>query len=56
MRVLLLCVLLSGCASDRYLSRDEEDMMRKSCEVHGCTVIPSPLWEQIKRLLGVEAI
>lgn len=53
---LLLCLLLSGCASDRYLTPAEDETMRKNCEPMGCTIIPTPLWEQVKKLLGVQDI
>jgi hypothetical protein len=51
---LLLCLALAGCASDRYLSAEEDADMRRACEAQGCTIIPTPLWEQFKRALGVE--
>jgi hypothetical protein len=53
---LLLCLMLTGCASDRYLSEQEDADMRKACEAQGCTIVPTPLWEQLKRALGVVEI
>lgn len=50
---LLLLLILSGCASDRYLSSEEDAAMRKACEEQGCVILPVPLWEQVKRMLGV---
>lgn len=50
---LLLILLLSGCASDRYLTKDQDDEMRRSCEPEGCAIVPNPLWKQIEYLLGV---
>jgi hypothetical protein len=53
---LLLCLLLAGCASERYLSAEEDADMRKACETHGCTIVPTPLWDQLKRALGITEI
>jgi protein involved in sex pheromone biosynthesis len=51
--VLLAAILfLSGCASNRYLSEEQDAQMREACEATGCAVIPGDKWEQIKKLLG----
>lgn len=52
---LLLVLALSGCANDRYLTSEEDTAMRKACE-QGCVTIPLPLWEQVRRLLGIQDI
>lgn len=45
---------LSGCAEDRWLTKEEDAQMRSICEpVGGCALIPNPMWEQIKRVLGI---
>jgi len=38
---------LSGCASPRYLSDEEDQAMRAKCEATGCVAIPVPLYRQI---------
>lgn len=50
---LLLLLLLSGCASTRYLTAEEDANMRKACEAQGCAIIPYPLWLQVEKMLGV---
>lgn len=52
--VLLLSIgiFLPGCASDRYLTEEQDAAMRDACQRHGgCTVLPRPVWEQIKDIL-----
>lgn len=49
---LLLCLLLSGCASDRYLSAGEDANMRAACEAKGCAIVPLDVWRQVEKLLG----
>lgn len=52
--VLLLSMglFLPGCASERYLTEEQDAAMREACEKHGgCTVLPAPVWEQIKDIL-----
>lgn len=51
-----LCLLLTGCASERYLTAQEDADLRKACEERGCVIIPSDLWGQVKRLLGMQDI
>lgn len=51
--VLLLSMglFLPGC-SGRYLTEEQDAAMRDACEKHGgCTVLPRPVWEQIKDIL-----
>ena len=43
-------VLSTGCTS-RYLTQEQDDEFRAHCEAQGCTVVPNPIMEQIKRLL-----
>lgn len=38
---------ISGCASTRYLSEQEDAEMREKCEATGCVAIPVPLYRQI---------
>lgn len=51
MRALLVVLLLSGCAQDRYLTKEADATMRERCEPGGCVVIPRQLWQQIETLL-----
>lgn len=47
-------VNLAGCAEDRYLSKEQDAEMRGLCEQQGgCTVLPTPMWKQIERILGI---
>lgn len=50
----LIIASLSGCAEDRWLTKEEDAEMRATCEpVGGCAVIPNPVWKQIERALGL---
>lgn len=49
---LLLLLMLSGCASDRYLSVKDDADIQEKCEPQGCAIIPLPLWRKIEQLLG----
>lgn len=55
MIVLILGILLptlAGCATDRFLTQEQDDQMREQCQL-GCKVIPGPIWNQIiQRLRG----
>lgn len=53
--IVSLC-FLTGCASERYLTAEEDANMRKACEKVGCTIIPTPLWDQVKKILGMQDI
>jgi len=51
--LLLLSVVIffaPGCA-DRYLTEEQDAEMRNICETAGCTVIPNPIWFQIRDIL-----
>jgi hypothetical protein len=48
--VLFLGFSLTGCAEQRFMTKEQDEEMRAACEV-GCEVIPSPLWQQILKLL-----
>lgn len=53
-RVLLafLIILMPACASDRWLTVEEDADLRARCEPHGgCTAIPTPIWLKIEMLL-----
>lgn len=55
-RFLLLILIgwLAACAApDRYLSTEQDQMMRESCEPEGCVVIPNPDFEELIKKLGV---
>lgn len=54
MKSLLLLLLLTGCASDRYFTAEEDQKARETCEATGCVIVPIPLMtELLKRLRGV---
>lgn len=43
--------LVVGCASDRYLTAEQDEEFRQACQQDGCTVIPNPQWLQIEQIL-----
>jgi hypothetical protein len=49
----MLLLSLGGCAEDRWLTKEEDAEMRQNCEATGCVAVPVPLWNQIKRTLGL---
>jgi hypothetical protein len=51
--VLIAVILFSlpGCASERFLTEEQDAEMKASCEEHGCTVIPNPIWFQMREAL-----
>lgn len=53
MKILLLAVILglTGCATQRFLSAEEDQQMRESCEAQGCTVLPNGVLEQLLNML-----
>lgn len=46
-------VSLSGCAENRYLTKEEDDELRAQCEPQpqGCAVMPMHEWLQIEQIL-----
>jgi hypothetical protein len=48
---IVIALQLSGCASDRYLTKEQDDKMRAMCEAHGCEVVPSPVWREVEKIL-----
>ena len=49
--LLVIALLVTACASDRYLSKSEDTELRAKCEATGCAVIPMPLWQRIEKLI-----
>lgn len=49
----LLLLLLSGCATERYLSAEEDQQMKEAC-VQGCTVVPNNVLLELLKRRGVE--
>jgi hypothetical protein len=49
---LSVLLLLTGCTSGRWLSKDEDAAMRAACEPKGgCVVVPRPDWQRIEDTL-----
>lgn len=49
---IVLALMLTGCATEeRYLTAEQDAKMREICEPAGCEVVPSPVWQQIERIL-----
>ncbi len=48
--LLSLGIFLPGC-STRYLTEEQDFDLRESCEKQGCTVVPTPLWNDIREIL-----
>ena len=46
-------MLMPGCATDRYLTAEEDAELRAKCEPHPghCVAVPYPLWKKIEQLL-----
>ena len=44
-------VVLSGCAEQRFLTKEQDEQFREQCADHGCTLIPTPQWEMIEKVL-----
>jgi hypothetical protein len=53
MKALVLVLLLSACASPRYLTEEQDAQMRAVCESdpNGCIAMPASVWLQIERAL-----
>jgi hypothetical protein len=57
LRLLAVCVailgllLITACASPRYLTEKEDADMRKVCEPAGCVTVPAPVWMKIETVL-----
>jgi hypothetical protein len=49
----MLLLSLGGCAEDRWLTKEEDAELREKCEATGCAMVPMPMWDQIKRILGI---
>lgn len=51
MKILILAVLLAGCAAqpERFLTKEQDDEMRKVCE-EGCVTLPVSVWIQIQQI------
>lgn len=54
----LFCLLIAlavfsavGCASERYLTEEQDAKFRAMCERDGCQVIPQPAWDGIEIIL-----
>lgn len=53
MKALLLCLALAGCATDRYLTKEQDAEFRASCEQTGCAIVPFPVLRTLlERLKG----
>lgn len=49
---IVLIFSMAGCASQRYLSDEEEAQMAKTCGPnHDCAVIPGEQWRIIEKIL-----
>lgn len=48
---LLLCLMLSGCANDRYLTSEQDKELRGVCETEGCVIVPLPQWRLFEKIL-----
>lgn len=49
---LLISILaLSGCASERYLTAEEDAQMKADCEAKGCTIVHNDVMQAILKRL-----
>ena len=53
MKALLLVLLLSGCATQRYLSEEEDQQMREACDKTGCVTMPVPVFQELLKRRGI---
>ena len=44
---ILAALLLRGCASERYLSLEEDAELRAKCEGQNCVVVPASVLQQL---------
>lgn len=45
-----IIILMPGCASDRYLTAEEDAQLRQKC-AEDCAIVPMKLWRQIEQLI-----
>lgn len=56
MKALILCLALSGCATERYMTLEQDAEFKANCEQAGCVVVPVPIMMQLlERLKGIAA-
>lgn len=48
---LVLLAAPSGCATERLLTPEQEEEMRKTCAEAGCAVVDKRVWHQIQEIL-----
>lgn len=57
MRHLLVAVIIAtlvGCAQEkRHLTAEQDAEFAKGCAEQGCVVVPTPIWRQIEKALGL---
>jgi len=44
---LILLAALSGCASQRFFTDEEDAKARENCEKEGCAIVPIPLLKML---------
>lgn len=43
--------LIPGCATERFLTEEQDAAMRSQCLPAGCRVVPLPAWRQIEQFI-----
>ena len=46
-----LIILMPGCATERYLTAQEDAELRAKCEPANCAIVPLKLLKQIEQLI-----
>lgn len=49
--IVLIYGALAGCASDRFLTKEEDEGFRAWCPEKDCVVIQAPVWQKIEQML-----
>lgn len=52
--IYILCLVVAGivltsCATECFLTVEQDEAMRKLCSPAGCRVMPSPMWREIQQ-------
>jgi hypothetical protein len=50
--VFALVFLVSACAENRYLTKEQDAQIKEACEAQGCVMVPVPVWQKIQEIFG----
>jgi len=53
MKTLLLLLLLTGCATDRYLTKEEDAALKQACApANDCVILRAEQWRLIQEFIA----